>query len=242
MKIIPAIDIRGGRVVRLAQGVAELETVYSDDPVAVAQKWAAFGVELIHVVDLDGALKGRPVNLDVVKKITSGVRSKVELGGGMRDEAAIEAAFAIGVDKVVIGTRAVEENFVRRITQKYGDKIVAGVDAALGSVRVQGWLLDAKISAKDFVKRLENGGIKTINYTDILKDGMLEGPNIDSLREILNSTKMDIVASGGITTLVDIKKLRALGKSNLTGVIIGKALYENKIDLFEAMRICSQSE
>ena len=238
MNIIPAIDIKGGKVVRLTQGAAELETVYSDDPVSVAQRWAAFGVELIHVVDLDGALKGRPVNLEVVKKITSGVRSRIELGGGMRDEATIEAVFAAGVDRVVIGTRAVEENFVRRITQKYGDKIVAGVDAAFGSVRVKGWLLDAKISAKDFVRRLENGGIKTINYTDILKDGMLEGPNIDSLREILNSTKIDVVASGGVTTIDDIKKLKALEKRNLVGVIIGKALYENKIDLREAMRAC----
>jgi len=242
MKIIPAIDIRGGRVVRLAQGAAELETVYSEDPVAVAQKWAAFGVELIHVVDLDGALKGKPVNLAVVKKMRNGIRSKIELGGGMRNEAAIESAFAAGLDKVVIGTRALEENFVRQVTQKYGDKIVAGVDAAFGSVRVQGWLLDAKISVKDFVKRLEDNGIKTINYTDILKDGMLEGPNIDGLREVLNSTKMDVVASGGVTTLDDIKKLKALGKRNLTGVIIGKALYENAIDLHEAMRICLQNE
>lgn len=238
MLVIPAIDIKGGKVVRLMQGAADKETVYSDDPVAVAQRWAAFGVGLIHVVDLDGALEGKPKNLDVVKRIVKAVRSKVELGGGMRDEKAIEEAFGSGVEKVVIGTRALDEGFLRKITQKYGARIVAGVDASSGSVKTKGWVFDTKIKSKDLAKRLEDDGIRTINYTDISKDGMLEGPNIGSLKEILDSTKIDIVASGGVTTLDDIRKLKALGKRNLAGVIIGKALYEDKIDLREAMRAC----
>lgn len=240
MKIIPAIDIKNGKVVRLEQGAADKETVYSDDPVAVAQRWAAFGVELIHVVDLDGAIEGRPKNLDIVKKIVRAVRSKIEFGGGMRDERAIEEAFASGVEKVVVGTRALDEGFLRKLTKNYGAGIVAGVDASAGLVKTKGWVFDTKVNARDLVKRLENDGVRTINYTDISKDGMLEGPNMESLKEILDSTRIDIIASGGVTTLDDVRKLKALGRRNLAGVIVGKALYENKIDLHEAMRICSK--
>jgi len=240
IKIIPAVDIKGGKVVRLTQGLADKETVYSDSPVEVAEKWDSMGAELIHIVDLDGAFEGRLRNLVIVKKIAAKVRSKLELGGGIRDEDTIKKVIDCGVDKVVIGTRALDERFLDRIAKTFKDKIVAGIDAEDGIVRTKGWLFKTKTSAVDLAQKIEKSGIGRINYTDISKDGMLGGPNIDSLKEILDKTYLDVVASGGISTIDDVKRLRQFEDEGLVGIIIGKALYENKIDLGEAIKICSQ--
>ena len=240
MKVIPAIDIRGGKVVRLTQGKVSEETVYPGSPLEVAERWASFGVELIHIVDLDGAFEGSPKNLGVVKEIAAGIKPRIELGGGIRDEEAIKKVLAAGVEKVVIGTKALDEKFLDKMGKEFDGRIVAGIDAREGIVYAKGWVFRTMTKATDLAKRIEKAGINTINYTDISKDGMLGGPNIESLRELLKATGLNVVAAGGVSTIEDIKNLKALEKEGLAGIIIGKALYENRIDLKEAIEICSQ--
>lgn len=240
MKIIPAIDIRGGKVVRLTQGKADQETVYFDDPVAVAEKWASYGVDTIHIVDLDGALTGSLKNFDIIKTIAKKVEPMIELGGGIRDMETIDRVFGGGIDKVCIGTMAIDPQFLKNAGKTFITKIIISIDAKDGFVYSKGWLHKTKKSALDLVREAESLGITTINYTDISRDGMLEGPNIKSLTELLNNTSLDVTAAGGISTIDDVKKLKALEKDGLAAMIIGKALYENKIDLGEAIKICSQ--
>lgn len=239
MRVIPAIDIKEGRVVRLAQGRFDKETVYSDSPLSVAERWASYDIGLIHIVDLDGALKGRLKNLDVIKEIASGIKPKVELGGGIRDQATIEKALRAGIEKVVIGTRALEEGFLESAVKNFKDSIVVGIDARDGFVCTDGWVSQTKTRAVDLIDRVQKAGVRTVNYTDISRDGMLEGPNFESLKEILGATKLEIVASGGVSTLDDVKRLKALEKDGLAAIIIGKALYEGRIDLGEAIKICA---
>jgi phosphoribosylformimino-5-aminoimidazole carboxamide ribotide isomerase len=240
MKVIPAIDIRNGKVVRLAQGAVELETVYSDSPVETAARWESFGVELIHVVDLDGALEGFLKNFEIVKEMASRVKCKIELGGGIRDIYAVERVLGAGIAKAVIGTKALDKGFISEVSKDFKERIVVGIDARDGIVRTQGWIFNTEIKVPDLLKRVEGAGIKTVNYTDIARDGMLSGPNIKSLKEVLAATDMEVVASGGISSIEDIKRLSGLEKDGLAGIIIGKALYENKVDLKEAIAICSQ--
>ncbi len=242
MQVIPAIDIRGGKMVRLIQGDVELETIYSDSPFEIAEKWASFGVEMIHVVDLDGALEGNLKNLDIVKEIVKKIKPKVELGGGIRDESAIKAVLDAGIEKVVIGTRALDEKFLVKVEKIFKDKIVVAIDAREGIVYSKGWVFKTKMSAIELAKKAQGLGIARINYTDISKDGTLGGPNIKSLEKLLKSTKVNVVASGGISTIDDVKTLKVLEKDDLVGLIIGKALYENTLDLKEAIKICSQKE
>ncbi|MCM8790831.1 MAG: 1-(5-phosphoribosyl)-5-[(5-phosphoribosylamino)methylideneamino]imidazole-4-carboxamide isomerase [Candidatus Omnitrophica bacterium] len=242
MIVVPAIDIKDGKVIRLAQGEFSRQTVYADSPVEMAKKWASYGVEMIHIVDLDGAREGCLKNLASVKEIIHAIKVDVELGGGMRDEGSIRQALDAGVSKVVIGTRALDERFLRKITAKFGEKIVVGIDANEGVVHTRGWLFKTDIKAVGLAKKMETLGVKTINYTDISRDGMLEGPNIDSLREILRVTKLDVIAAGGVSTIGDIKRLKKLEPEGLKGVIIGKALYEGRIDLKEAIEACLLKE
>lgn len=238
MKVIPAIDIRGGKVVRLAQGKAECETVYFDSPLEVARMWAAQGADLIHVVDLDGAIFGEPKNLKLVKEIIDGVNVKIELGGGIRDEETVQSLIDVGIEKVVIGTRALEEDFISKVSKRFGDRIVVGIDAKDGMVLTKGWLFKTEMKAVDLARKIAGLGIKTINYTDISRDGMLKGPNVDRLKKILKVKGIDIIASGGVSIIEDVRHLKALEGSGLKGMIIGKALYEKTIDLKEAIEIC----
>jgi len=224
MIVIPAIDIRNGKVVRLTQGAAGSEKVYSDSPIEVAEKWASYGVEMIHIVDLDGAFGGDFKNLGLIQHIAKSVDADIELGGGLRDEETIRKVFDAGVAKAVLS--------------KFKDKIVAGIDAIDGIVYTKGWVFNTKIRAIDLAVSMEKSGVKRINYTDISRDGMLEGPNLKSLEELLDSVGMHVVASGGISTFEDLQHLKALEQKGLTGVIIGKALYEGTIDLGEAVNIC----
>lgn len=242
MRVIPAIDIRGGKVVRLTQGRTECETVYFDSPLDVARIWAAQGADLIHVVDLDGAIEGDLKNLAPVKEIIAGVNVKIEFGGGVRDEETIQSLVDAGVEKVVIGTRALEKNFISKASKRFGGRIVVGIDAKDGIVLTKGWLFKTGMKAVDLAGQMAALGIKTINYTDISRDGMLKGPNMDSLKEMLKVGGVDIIASGGVSTIEDVKRLNALKGAGLEGMIIGKALYEKTIDLKEAIRICSQKE
>ncbi|HPM43726.1 MAG TPA: HisA/HisF-related TIM barrel protein, partial [Candidatus Omnitrophota bacterium] len=211
---------------------------YSDSPVDIAVKWAASGVDMIHIVDLDGAFEGELRNLPVVKDIVRAVKPGIELGGGMRDEASIQMALDTGVDKVVIGTRALDRRFLDKIVAIHGKKIVVGIDARAGMVRTKGWTSETDIKAIELAKSIEASGVKTINYTDISRDGMLEGPNFESLRELLRAVDMDIVAAGGVSTIEDVRNLKGIEAEGLSGIIIGKALYEGKIDLKEATEVC----
>ena len=242
MKIIPAIDIRGGKVVRLTQGKAELQTVYFDSPLEAANKWMAAGADFIHIVDLDGAIAGDFRNLSLIKELAGSVKAKIELGGGLRDEKTIDDVFEAGIAKVVLGTKALDEKFLSWAVKKYGDRIVVGIDARDGTAYTKGWLADSGIKAVELAKKMAGMGVKTINYTDISKDGMLSGPNIKSLEEILAAGSLDVIAAGGVSTIKDVRKLKALEPKGLKGMIIGKALYENTIDLKEAIDLCSQKE
>ncbi|MFA6141671.1 MAG: 1-(5-phosphoribosyl)-5-[(5-phosphoribosylamino)methylideneamino]imidazole-4-carboxamide isomerase [Candidatus Omnitrophota bacterium] len=242
MKVIPAIDIMGGKVVRLTQGDVKQETVYFDSPLEVANGLAIPGVEMIHIVDLDGAMAGRPKNLKIIEKIAQNVKTKIELGGGIRDEDTIRKVIEAGIDRVVIGTRALENDFLKKISDEFKEKIVVGIDAREGMIYTKGWILKTNRRAIDFAQEVEKCGIRTINYTDISKDGMLKGPNIDSLKELLDATGLDVVAAGGVSSIDDLKELKTLERDGLKGVIIGKALYEGRIDLSEAVKVCSQKE
>ncbi|MDO8536482.1 MAG: 1-(5-phosphoribosyl)-5-[(5-phosphoribosylamino)methylideneamino]imidazole-4-carboxamide isomerase [Candidatus Omnitrophota bacterium] len=242
MRVIPAIDIRGGKVVRLAQGKAECETVYFDSPLEVARMWVAAGADLIHVVDLDGALEGKLKNLKLVREILDNVNVKIEFGGGIRKEETVKSLIDSGIEKVVIGTKALEEDFISKASKRFGDRIVVGIDAKDGMVLTKGWLFKTEMKAADLAEKMASLGVKTINYTDVSRDGMLEGPNIDSLKDMLKVKGVDIIASGGVSTMEDVKKLKALENMGLKGMIIGKALYEKTIDLKEAIRVCSQRE
>ena len=242
MKVIPAIDIKDGKVVRLRQGKAEDETIYFDSPSEAARMWVAEGADFIHVVDLDGAIEGRLKNLKLVKEIVDNLNVKIELGGGIRDEETVQSLIDAGVERVVRGTRALEKDFISKVSKRFGDRIVVGIDAWCGIILTKGWLFKTEMKAVDLARKMAGLGIKTINYTDISRDGMLRGPNLDSLKNILKVEGIDIIASGGVSTIEDVKQLNALEGSGLKGMIIGKALYENTIDLKEAIRICSQKE
>lgn len=238
MIVIPAIDIRLGKVVRLRQGKFSAETVYSDSPVETAKRWEAAGAGMIHIVDLDGAAEGRPKNLDLVRSISGAVKCGIELGGGIRDEESVQKAIDAGASKVVIGTRALDEKFLGRVAKRFGAGIVIGIDASEGLVCTKGWVVTTKVRAIDLARQVESSGISTINYTDVSRDGMLAGPNIDSVAELLEATKLEVVLSGGISSINDLKRLKMLPGRGLKGVIIGKALYEGRVDLKEAIEEC----
>ena len=231
MILLPAIDLMDGQVVRLRQGRADEKTVYSDDPVAFAQKWARDGGDYLHIVDLDAAFSGEQRNLEIVKKIVAAIPIPCELGGGLRSESAIRKAFDTGVQRVVIGTRAAESiEFVADMTQKFGgERIAVGNDAKGGFVSVKGWTQLSHLRALDLAVNVEKAGAGTIIYTDIATDGMLEGPNFADLKTLLGVLDCQLIASGGVSSAEDIVRLAKF--ENLYGAIIGKALYDHKIDL-----------
>lgn len=233
MRIYPAIDIKGGKCVRLFKGRFDDVTVYGDSPAEMAKKWEAQGGEFIHVVDLDGALKGHGVNAEKIKEICESVSVPVQTGGGIRTMADIEAKLECGISRVIIGTKAVSDSeFVKEAVAKYGDKIVIGIDAKDGMVAVEGWEKTSDFTAVEFAKKMVSLGVKTIVYTDIATDGTLAGPNVEAMREMADAVDADIIASGGIGSLEDILSLKDTG---VEGVIVGKALYTNRVDLKEAV-------
>jgi phosphoribosylformimino-5-aminoimidazole carboxamide ribotide isomerase len=231
MIILPAIDLMGGEVVRLRQGKAGEKTVYSNDPVAFARKWETEGANYLHIVDLDAAFSGRLHNLEWVRKIAASVSIPCELGGGMRSEEAIRAAIDVGVARVVIGTRASESiDFVAQMAQKFGgDKIAVGIDARNGIVSIKGWTESAGVRALDLARKAEQAGARTIIYTDISTDGMLEGPNFAEIRQMLDSLECQLIASGGVSKADDVLRLARMDR--LHGVIVGKALYDGAMNL-----------
>ena len=239
MLLYPAIDLMNGQAVRLRQGRAEDKTVYSDDPAAVAREWAERGGDWLHVVDLDAAFSGEQTNLEIVKRIAGEIALPVQLGGGLRDAAAIERALAAGVARVVIGTRAAESpDFIARAVERFGgDKIAVGIDARDGMVAVKGWTLTTGLSALDLARGAAAAGAAAIIYTDITTDGMLQGPNLAATAEVVRAVPVGVIASGGVSSAADLVKLEQIG--GLAGAIIGRALFDGRIQgrLREAMRV-----
>lgn len=233
MEIIPAIDLKDGRCVRLYQGDFAQATVYSDDPVATARRWEEQGAARLHVVDLDGAKAGRPGNIDAVLAIVNAVRIPVQLGGGLRREEDIDAALALGVERVILGTAAVEQaDLVARLGARFGDRLIVGVDARDGRVATAGWTATADVRAVDLVRHMADLGIQRVIYTDISRDGTLTEPNFEALAELIWPGGPAVIASGGIAKVEHLTRLAALGAE---GAIVGKALYDGKIDLRAAL-------
>jgi len=233
MTIYPAIDIKSGRCVRLTQGRADQETVYSENPAEVAAEFKKAGSAWVHVVDLDGAFAGEPANLDKVAAIVA-VGMKVQLGGGLRTRAAVERALNAGVSRVVIGTRAAEsEAFVAELVAAFGDKIAVGIDAKNGQVAVKGWVDTTGTSALGLAQRMDKLGVKTLIHTDVGTDGMLTGPNLAAQEAMASAVKASVIASGGVSRREDVIRLAEVQKRrpNLDGVIVGKALYERRVEL-----------
>ncbi len=241
MQIIPAIDLKDGKVVRLTRGDYDKVKVYSDDPAEVAKRWQDEGAAALHVVDLDGALAGEPRNTESVRRIVKAVDIPVELGGGIRSEEAMTRAFEAGVSKIVLGSKAAEEiRFVKDAIDKYREKVIVSIDSKGGLVMLQGWTKASGLKAVDLAKDMERLGAFAVIYTDITVDGTLSGPDFESLDDFLRNVRIPVIAAGGISSLEDIKRLRALNKKNLYGVIVGKALYEGALDLREARALCLQ--
>ena len=238
MLIIPAIDLRGGKVVRLFQGKFNREKVYSSDPVKVAKHWARQGAQFLHIVDLDGALNGTPKNLKAVKEISAKVGVPFEFGGGVRSNAMVSKLLELGAQRVVLGTRAASDAaFLKRARKKFGEKIIVSIDAEEGKVLTQGWKLGSPKLALHFALEIKKVGFKQLIYTDISRDGTLSGPNIKGIRELLVETGLKVIASGGVSGLEDLVKLKKLEKKGVIAVIVGKALYEGRFTLAEALEL-----
>jgi phosphoribosylformimino-5-aminoimidazole carboxamide ribotide isomerase len=238
MYVIPAIDIRKGRCVRLVQGDLRDETVYSQEPVSVAKLWKLKGAKRLHVIDLDGAFSGKLANLDYVKDIIKATDLKVQVGGGIRDLKTIEKVLSTGVSSVILGTSAVQnKDFVREAVKEHGRAIIAGIDAKKGMVAIKGWKQVTKVDAISLAKEMVELGVGSIIFTDIQRDGMLEGPNFKSTKELAVAVKVPVIISGGISGYKDIEHAKRLEKHGISSLIIGKALYTGKIDLKQAIKI-----
>ncbi len=238
--ILPAVDLMGGKCVRLRQGRADDETVYGEDPAAQAREWARQGATWLHVVDLDGAFQGKPVHLDVIGRMVEAAGIPVECGGGLRTDADLDALLSRGVSRAILGTRALERmEELAALAAKHGDRLAVGIDAREGYVQVKGWTETSRTTAVELARRAAEAGVRTIIYTDTATDGMLRGPNFVGNALLCDAVgpACRVIASGGITTADDIVRLRALEKVNLAGAIVGKALYEGRTSLAELMAV-----
>ena len=232
--IYPAIDLKNGQVVRLHQGRADATTVYGNDPAAVARRWAEQGAQWLHVVDLDGAFGGEPRNWNSVRAILGAVTIPVQLGGGLRTRQQIADAIAMGVQRVVVGTKACESPvFISELVKEFGERIAVGIDARDGFVAVKGWVEKTTLAAVEFAGQINRLGVGTIIFTDIATDGTLTGPNFKAVSTVCAAVNCNVIASGGVAVAADVQQLRTLAsqQANLAGVIIGKALYDGRIDL-----------
>lgn len=234
MKLYPAIDMKDGRCVRLQQGRFDQVKIYSDSPAEVAALWESKGASFLHLVDLDGALRGRSVNAECIRQIVQTVQIPTELGGGIRTLNDIEEVLELGVYRAIIGTKAVEDpDMLRQAVERFGaEHIVVGIDAKDGMVAVNGWEEVSQVSAMELALQMKEMGVKTIIYTDISRDGMLSGPNVEATKRLSDATGLDVVASGGVSCMEDLRKIHEAG---IHGAIMGKSLYEGRIDLVEAV-------
>ena len=240
MIIIPAVDIKNGKCVRLSQGKMDAETVFSDDPVGMARKWDAFGVDVIHVIDLDGAILKRPQNTPVIGKIVDCVHARVQVGGGIRTIQTIETYLSMGVARIIIGTEAIRNpQLVKDACKRFPGQIIVAIDARNGLVAVEGWTETTQTKAEDLAKQFEDQGVAAINFTDIHRDGMQTGPNIEETQKLAEAISIPVVASGGVSTIRDIRNLLPLEASGILGVITGKALYAGSLNLADAIAVAS---
>lgn len=238
MLLIPAIDLKGGQCVRLRQGRMDDATVYSSAPADVARRWADEGAERLHIVDLDGAFKGQPVNLRIVEEIAAAVKIPVQIGGGVRDEETVQRYLDAGVQYVIIGTKAVNTpHFLHDLCIEFPTHIIVGLDAKDGRVALNGW---AKVTGHDVIEtaiHCERDGVEAIIYTDIARDGMMQGFNAEATRKLALAVKTPVIASGGVSSLDDIRRLREIEGDGVSGAIIGRALYEGTLDFKEAVKL-----
>ncbi len=238
MLIIPAIDIKDGCVVRFVQGRLD-KKIYSRDPVKTARHWVKQGAKLIHIVDLDGAISGKPKNLKIVKDIAKTAEVPVQFGGGIRSNELIKTLLDAGIWRIILGTKAIEDKgFLRKAFKKFKDKVIVSIDAKATRILTKGWRnTQASTDVLKFGRRLKEIGFKQVIYTDVLKDGTLKGPNIKGIKNLIRETGLSVIASGGISSLADIYRLKLLEKKGVAGVILGKALYEGKFTLTEALKL-----
>lgn len=234
--VIPAVDILDGKCVRLFQGKFDAETVYSSSPLEAAQRWVNMGAKWMHLVDLNGAKSGYQENLELIREIVESLKINFEVSGGVRSMETIEFLLSCGAKRVIVGTRSViDKNFVKSIAKKYGNRIAVGVDASGGRVATDGWTNITDIEAKTFARDLQDMGVKKLIFTDTSRDGALRGPNFDAIEELASSIDIPVIASGGISSLDDIRKIKNI--EGVEGCIIGKALYEGKFSLEDALKI-----
>lgn len=241
MIIYPAIDIRGGRCVRLTEGRFEAETVFADDPAEMALKWAACGAQWLHLVDLDGALAGEGKNLPVIERILQSVKLPVQLGGGIRNMQAIDKLLALGVQRVILGSAAVKNpELVAEACRQYPGHIAVGIDAKNGDVAIEGWGQGSGVAAVELAKKMASYGVDKIIFTDISRDGMLSGVNAEATAALARACGVEIIASGGVASLEDIRRVKAVEADGVTGCIIGKAIYTGAVDLREALALAKE--
>jgi phosphoribosylformimino-5-aminoimidazole carboxamide ribotide isomerase len=235
MILFPAIDIQNGKAVRLRQGDFAQATVFADDPAALALQWRYEGAEALHVVDLDGARQGHMVNFDLVQHIAASLDIPVEYGGGVRDRESLDRAAAGSLRWIVLGTSAViDEELLAYAVEALGDRLVVGVDCTSGYVATHGWQERSKMTARQFTRQMQSRGVERVVYTDVMRDGMLEGPNMPGLIDLAETSALDIIMSGGITTLDDLRRIRKVDRPNVVGAIVGRALYEGAFTLAQA--------
>jgi phosphoribosylformimino-5-aminoimidazole carboxamide ribotide isomerase len=238
MILLPAIDILEGKAVRLARGEFDARTVYDQDPLDAANRWVAAGARTLHVVDLDGARRGAPANLEQIMRIIAGVRVPVQVGGGLRNAQAVEDAIDAGAARVVLGTAAYRDiDFLDTVLERHGDRVVVSVDVRDGRLAASGWTEQTAIPAASVIERLGARGVRRFVYSSIERDGMLSGPDLDAVRDIARAVRGSFVYSGGVSSLADLQALAELRQVNLVGVIVGKALYEQRFAVAEAQRI-----
>lgn len=238
MIVIPAIDLKDGKCVRLVQGDYAAVTVFSDDPVQMARHWESQGAEWLHVVDLDGAATGEVQNGDLIRQMAQAIAMPIELGGGIRTEAAVEAALGLGVQRVILGTAAIDDpSLVRGFCQRWGERIVVGIDARSGMAATHGWMRTSATKAIDLALQMQRLGVPRIIYTDIARDGTLSQPNYDAVQEMVISLDIPVIASGGVSQLEHVRRLMQIG---VEGVIVGKALYTGALRFPEAKACCAQ--
>ncbi len=238
MIVIPAVDLKDGRCVRLSQGRMDQESVYSEHPVEMAKHWESKGAERLHVVDLNGAITGKPFHQSLIKEITQSIHIPIEVGGGIRDLPTIEDYLSFGAQWVILGTAAIQTPFLMEETcHRFPERVILGIDAKGGRVAIQGWNEEVSLEAIDLAKQFEGIGLSAIIFTDIERDGMGTGLNFESTKKLTQSTSIPVIASGGVSQIEDIKHLLELEPDGILGVIVGRALYTGKLDLEEAIRV-----
>ena len=237
MLIIPAIDLKGGKCVRLVQGKLSKETIYSKDPTEIARRWVRKGAKRLHVVDLDGAFQGKPVHLKLVGRMAREVKVPIEFGGGIRDFAILKEVLEEGIKYAILGSQALSSDFLKMACKEFGDRIIVSLDARRGRVLTEGWVKDTGVEVRDLARDISGTGVKTIIFTDVGRDGTLEGANIDLIRDFATSAGVDTIVSGGISSLEDVRKILKLGHLGVIGMIVGKALSTGRIKFREAIRL-----